>query len=198
MKRIVILCAAALLLIGTAIYAFGDIARPKPTPTPAPAERKVVLHTGLQIVPDSKSYEARLQISQKTLDLIRQSGGSTSSSLTMTQRLMQSSTRTVMAGMFMFLAVSFAGVWLARSSQRRGQKAIAAAVLAIGVLGAATVIVRANAGPPGIFYWRNLPKNLSKGETTRGGLDIEIVSGDDDSGVKLIVPMRKANEYGEE
>jgi hypothetical protein len=67
MKRIVILCAAALLLIGTAIYAFGDIARPRPTPTPAPAERKVVLHTGLQIVPDSKSYEARLQISQKTL-----------------------------------------------------------------------------------------------------------------------------------
>jgi hypothetical protein len=197
MKRTVVLCATVLLLIGSAVYVFGDIARPKTTPTPAPAERKVVLHTGLQIVPDAKSYEARLQISQKTLDLIRESGGTTSANQTMIQRLMQSSTRTIMAGMFMFLAVSFAGVWLARSSQRRGQKAIAAVVLAIGVLGAATVIVRANAGPPGIYYWRNLPKNLTKGEATRGGLDIEIVPGDD-SGIKLIVPMKKTNEYGEE
>ena len=195
MKRTVVLSAAALLLIASGVYAFGDIARPKETPTPAAS--KVVLHTGLQIVPDAKSYEARLQISQKTLDLIRQSGGSTSANQTISERLMQSSARTVMAGIFMFLAVSFAGVWLARSSQRRGQKAIAAIALAIGVLGAATVIVRANAGPPGIYYWRNLPKNLTKGEATRGGLDIEIVSGDD-SGVKLIVPMRKTNDYGEE
>lgn len=195
MKRIVVFCAAALLLIASVVYAFGDIARPKETPTPAAS--KVVLHTGLQIVPDSKSSEARLQISQTTLDLIRQSGGTTSANQSMTQRLMQSPTRTVMAGMFMFLAVSFAGVWLARSSQRRGRKAIAAAVLALGVLGVATVIVRANAGPPGIYYWRNLPKNLTKGEATRGGLDIEIVPGDD-SGVKLIVPMRKTNDYGEE
>jgi hypothetical protein len=193
MKRIMVLCAAALLLIGCGVYAFGDIARPKETPTPAP--RRVVLHTGLQIVPDAKSYEARLQISQRTLDLIRGSGGGTSANQTLTQRLMQSSTQTIMAGMFMFLAVSFAGVWLARSSQRRGQKA--AAVLAIGVLGGATMIVRANAGPPGIYYWRNLPKNLTKGETTRGGLDIEIVPGDD-SGIKLIVPMKKTTEYGEE
>ena len=197
MKRIIVLCAAALLLIASGVYAFGDIARPKdPKETPTPTAGKVVLHTGLQIVPDGKSYEARLQISQKTLDLIRQSGGSTSSNQTMTQRLMQSSTRTIMAGVFMFLAVSFAGVWLARSSQRRGQKAIAAVVLAAGVLGAATVIVRANAGPPGSYYWRNLPKNLTKGESTRGGLDIEIVPGDD-SGVKLIVPLTKTND-GEE
>src|SRR5882762_256458 len=168
MKRIVVLCTAALLLIASGVYAFGDIARPKETPTPAAS--KVVLHTGLQIVPDAKASEARLQISQKTLDLIREAGGRTSASQTITERLMQSSARTVMAGMFMFLAVSFAGVWLARSSQRRGQKAIAAVALAIGVLGAATVIVRANAGPPGIYYWRNLPQNLSKGESTRGGL----------------------------
>lgn len=195
MKRIILLCAAALLLIGTGVYAFGDIARPKETPTPAAG--KIVLHTGLQIVPDAKSYEARLQISQKTLDLIRGSGGNTSANQTMTQRLMQSSTRTVMAGMFMFLAVSFAGVWLARSSHRRGQKAIAAVVLAIGVLGAATVIVRANAGPPGSYLWRNLPQNLSNGQGTSGGVNIEIVQGDD-SGIKLIVPLKKTNTSGEE
>jgi hypothetical protein len=196
MKRTVVLCAAALLLIASAVYAFGDIARPKATPTPTPASGKVVFHTGLQIVPDSKSYEARLQISQATMQRIREATANTSANTSMTQRIMQSSTRTVMAGIFMFLAISFAGIWLARSSQRRSQKAIAAVVLVVGMLGAATVIVRANAGPPGYFYWQNLPQNLTKGQPTRGGLDIEIVPGDD--GIKLIVPMKSTPKPGEE
>jgi hypothetical protein len=109
---------------------------------------------------------------------------------------MQSSTRTVMVGMFMFLAVSFAGVWLARSSQRRSQKAVAAVLLVVGMLGAATVIVRANAGPPGYYYWQKLPENLNKGQATRGGVNIEIVPGDD--GIKLIVPIKKTITLGEE
>ncbi|HEY5073905.1 MAG TPA: hypothetical protein VII34_04355 [Pyrinomonadaceae bacterium] len=194
MKRTVVLCAAALLLIASAVYTFGDIARPKATPTPTPG--KVVFHTGLQIVPDSKSYEARLQISQATLERIREATTNTSANTSMTQRIMQSSTRTVMAGIFMFLAISFAGVWLARSSQRRSQKGIAAVLLVVGMLGAATVIVRANAGPPGYYYWQNLPQNLTKGQPTRGGLDIEIVPGDD--GIKLIIPVKSTPKLGEE
>lgn len=194
MKRTVVLCAAALLLIATAVYSFGDIARPKTTPTPAAG--KVVFHTGLQIVPDSKIYEARLQISQETLNRIREATAPASANPSMTQRIMHSSTRTMMAGLFMFLAVSFAGVWLARSSQRRSRKTIAVAVLFAAVLGMATVIVRANAGPPGSFYWRNLPQNLTKGESTRGGLDIEIVPGDDR--ITLIVPLKNEKKPGEE
>jgi hypothetical protein len=194
MRRTVVLCAAALLLIASAVYSFGDIARPKTTPTPVAG--KVVFHTGLQVVPDSKAYEARLQISPETLQLIREGTANTSADSSMTQRLMQSPTRTVMAGMFMFLAISFAGVWLARSSQRRSQKATAAVVLVVGMLGAATVIVRANAGPPGYYYWQNLPQNLTKGQSTRGGLDIEIVPGAD--GIKLIVPMKVNQNKGEE
>jgi len=194
MRITVVLCAAALLLSASAVYTFGDIARPKTTPTPVAG--KVVFHTGLQIVPDAKSYEARLQISQETLQRIREATANTSANTSMTQRLMQSSTRTVMAGMFMFLAISFAGVWLARSSQRRSQKAIAAVLLVAGMLGAATVIVRANAGPPGYYYWQNLPQNLTKGQPTRGGLDIEIVPGDD--GIKLVVPMKNTKQPGEE
>jgi hypothetical protein len=192
MKRSVVLCAAALLLVGSAVCTFADIARPKPTPEAS----KSIFHTGLQIVPDSKSYEARLQISQETLQRIREATANTPANTSMTQRLMQSSTRTMMAGMFMFLAVSFAGVWLARSSQRRSQKAVAAVLLVVGMLGAATVIVRANAGPPGYYYWQKLPENLNKGQATRGGVNIEIVPGDD--GIKLIVPIKKTNAPGEE
>ena len=192
MKRTVYLCAAGLLLIASAVFTFGDIARPKPSPEAG----KVIFHTGLEIVPDPKVYEARLQISQATLQRIREATGNTSANQSVTQRIMTSGPRTIMAGLFMFLAISFAGVWLARSGQRRGQKIAVGLMLGIAVLGAATIIVRANAGPPGSYYWKKLPDNLTKGESTRGGLDIEIVPGDEQ--IKLIVPMKKENKPGEE
>jgi hypothetical protein len=192
MKRTVVLCAAGLLLIASAVFTFGDIARPKPSPEAG----KVIFHTGLEIVPDAKVYEARLQISQDTLQRIREATANTSANQSMTQRLMHSSTSTMMAGLFMFLAVSFAGVWLARSGQRRSQKIAAGLVLGIAVLGATAIIVRANAGPPGSYYWQKLPDNLTKGESTRGGLDIEIVPGDER--LKLIVPMKNTKKPGEE
>ena len=195
MKRTVVLCTTVLLLIGSAIYAFGDIARPKVTPTPK--EGKTVLYTSMTVKPDAKASEARLQISQGTLQSIAREAGNISSDQSMTQRLMHSSTRTIMAGLFMFLAVSFAGVWFARSSQRRNHKAIAAVILIAMVFGLATVIVRANAGPPGYIRWQGLPQNLKDGKTTGGGVDIQIVPGDD-STITLIVPLRKTQNPGEE
>ena len=70
MKRTLILSIAICALLASAIYAFGDIARPKPTPV----EGKTIFYTGLTVVPDSKSYEARLQISQETLKRIQAAG----------------------------------------------------------------------------------------------------------------------------
>lgn len=192
MKRTRVLCAAGLLLIASAVFAFGDIARPKPSPQAG----KVIFHTGLEIVPDAKVYEARLQISQETLQRLRDATANTSANESITQRLMHSSTRTMMAGLFMFLAVSFAGVWLARSGQRRSEKIVAGLVLGVAMLGAAAIIVRANAGPPGSFYWKNLPDNLTKGESTGGGLDIEIVPGDER--IRLLVPLKNTKKPGEE
>ena len=195
MKRTVVLCAAAFVLVAAAVYSFGDIARPKDTPTPR--EGKTVLFTSLTVKPDSKASEARLQISQSTLQSIVHEAGNLSSNESMTERLMHSSARTMMAGFFMFLAVSFAGVWFARSGQRRNHKTIAAALLIAMVFGSATVIVRANAGPPGYLRWQGLPQNLKAGKVTGGGVSIEIVPGDD-STISLIVPLRKVeNPSGE-
>ena len=70
MRRAVVLCAAAVMLAASAIYAFGDIARPKVTPTPG----KIVFHTGLTVATDPKAYEARLQISEESLKRIRVKG----------------------------------------------------------------------------------------------------------------------------
>lgn len=184
MKRTLILSAAICALLTSAIFAFGDIARPKPSP----AEPKVIFYSGLTVVSDPKAYEARLQISQDTLKRINEAAareGGTS----LSQNIMHSSTRTIMAGLFMFLAVSFAGVWLARSNQRRNHKAIIAALLVAVVLGIGTVIVRANAGPPGYIRWQNLPQSLKDGKETVGGVQIELVPGDDN--MKLIIPLRK-------
>lgn len=192
MKRTVVLCAATLLLIASAVYTFGDIARPKPTPV----EARTVFYTGLTVVSDSKAYEARLQISQETLKHIQEAAVNNGGTESITQRVIHSSTRTIMAGFFMFLAVSFAGVWFARSSQRRNQKAIAAVLLIAVVFGIATVIVRANAGPPGYIRWQNLPQALKDGKATTGGLNIEIVPGDEN--MKLIIPLRNNNRPGEE
>ena len=192
MKRTILICAAGLLLIASAVFTFGDIARPKPSPEAG----KVIFHTGLEIVPDAKVYEARLQISQATLQRIREAAANTSANPSVTQQIMASGPRTIMAGLFMFLAVSFAGVWLARSGQRRSQKIAAGLVLGMAVLGAAAIIVRANAGPPGSYYWKKLPDNLTKGESTRGGLDIEIVPGDEQ--IKLLVPIKNTKKPGEE
>lgn len=190
MKRTLILSGAICALLVSAIFAFGDIARPKPSPQ-AKEEAKTVLYTGLEVTTDAKAYEARLQISRDTLERIAKEAAGTPSSQSMTQNLMHSSTRTIMAGLFMFLAVSFAGVWLARSGQRRNVKVSAAVLVIAFMFGAATVMVRANAGPPGYIYWQSLPNNLTNGKSTSGGVSVEIVP--DNERIKLIIPMRKKN-----
>ena len=188
MKQFFTLCVLSLLL-ATAMPAYGDIARPKASPSPQ--EPRIVLHTSLTIVPDSKAYEARLQISQSSLQELRAALGNTPGNESMSARIAHSSTRTILAGLFMFLSLSFAGVWLARSVQTRSQKAIAVLLLGTAVISAAAIITQANAGPPGSYYWKKLPQNLTKGTPTSGGVDIEIVADSDDSrGLKLILPMR--------
>ena len=181
---------ALCLLLALAIPAYSDIAKPKEKPSPSPELPKIVLHTRLVVVPDNKAWEAKLQISQSSLQELRAALGN-GDALT-AQSITRSSTRTIMAGVFMFLSLSFAGVWLARSMQTRGQKAAAALLLGVAMIGATALIARANAGPPGSYYWKKLPQNLSKGAPTSGGLDIEIVADGDigSSGMQLVVPIK--------
>ena len=185
MKQLFTLCVLSLLL-SVATPAFGDIARPKPSPELP----KILLHTSLTVVPDSKAYEARLQISQSSLQELR-AALADSGNGSVAQTISRSSTRTILAGIFMFLSLSFAGVWLARSVQTRSQKALVALLFCTAVMSAAAVMTQANAGPPGSFYWKKLPQNLSKGAPTNGGIDIEVVADPSDgSGMKLIIPIR--------
>jgi len=185
MKRILISAGVMFALAASAVFAFGDLARPKPSPT---AEPKTVLYSGLTIVTDSKAYEAKLQISEASLKLISEGAAREGGNASLIQNITHSSRRTMMAGVFMFLAVSFAGVWFARSNQRRNTKAIGAVLIVAFIFGVGTVMVRANAGPPGYIRWQNLPQSLKDGKPTSGGVDVEIVPGDEN--IKLIIPLR--------
>jgi hypothetical protein len=179
------------LVLATALTAYADIARPKPSVSPA-SEPKRVMNTGLQIVPDSKVYQAHLQISQRALTELRDASNAGTASRSFTERIAHSSTSTIVAGLLMFMSVSFAGVWFVRSAgaRSRGQKAAAAVLISAGVLGAATIITRGNAGPPPGYVWRNLPKNLSGGQSTSGGVIVEIVP-DGGAAIKLIIPVKQ-------
>ena len=189
MKRTLIATAAIVAVLASALYAFADIARPKSTP-------KMLLYSGLTITTDPKASEARLIISADTLKNLQEAGARNDGGAALSQRITHSSSRTIMAGLFMFLAISFAGIWLARSNQRRNTKAIAAAILVGVIFGIGTIMVRANAGPPGYIRWQNLPQALKDGKETSGGVSIEVVPGHDN--LQLIIPMRKSSSSGEE
>ena len=183
------------LMVAAATPIYADIARPKPSP----AKPKVVLHTSMVVTTDSKAYDARLQISKESLNELRAAlgdlpanGSAATSGGSISQRLAGSSTRTLMAGMLMFLSLSLGGIWLARSVQTRSQKTVAGFLLCTAVIGAAAIITQANAGPPPSWQWRKLSNNLTQGRPTYASVNIEIV--EEGNGIKLIVPVTPTNK----
>jgi hypothetical protein len=191
MKSLLVAC---LLLLLFAFSVYADVPKPK---TPA----KTVLHTSLEIVPDATVYEAKLQISQSDFKNFRAALDGDPGNSPIVGGLAFSAPRTIIAGLLMFMAVSVAGVMIARSSSfGRTQKTVGAVLLVVIVLGAAAIITRGNAGPPPSWRWHNLPQALAEGKPTIGGLDVEIVPDNQMNGrtMKLIIPLKKAVTPGEE
>jgi hypothetical protein len=139
------------------------------------------------VVPDRGAWTARLQIPRSSLRQLRAAIDNASGEDASALAAASVSTRTIMAGLCMFLALSFGGIWLVRSGQNRNQKALAGIVITAALLGATAMIARGNAAPPPVWKWDKLPQNLSGGITTTGPVDIEIVSEGHD--IKLVVPM---------
>jgi ABC-type transport system involved in cytochrome c biogenesis permease subunit len=195
MKPLIAACCLVLLTVVSTQTVYADIAKP---PKPGDKPGKVVLRTGLEIVPDAKAYEARLQISESDFKSLRASLEGTPGNTSIAASIAQSSMRTIIAGLLMFLSISIAGVLFARSSFGRTQKTVAGLILVVAVLGAAAIITRGNAGPPDSYRWRNLPQALAEGKPTLGGVNIEIVP-DGNSGniMRLIIPLKKQNSPGE-
>lgn len=190
MKTLLFLACLLALSAFAAVAVSADVAKPKP-----PVQQsKVLLGRRLEIVPDQKTWQARLQISESDFKELRAAlSGETGSNTTIAANIAQSSTRTIVAGVLLFLSVSFAGVWLARrSSATRSRKAVAAAIVVFAVLGVAAIITRGNAGPPPSYLnWKDLPKNFSNGKTTAGQMLIEVVPDNPDSAsIRLLLPTK--------
>ena len=185
MKPTLLFCAAVVLLLASAVIVFGDLALPKASPSPVPSK---TIKTTLVVAPDLNTWTARLQIPRSSLRQLRASLDNVpgDDALGTTSR---NRTGTIMAGLCMFLAVSFGGVWLMRSGQSRNQKAVAAIAMAAALLGATAMITRGNAAPPPGWKWQRLPQNLNAGVATTGQVEVEIVPEGDS--IKLIIPMYK-------
>lgn len=202
MKFVTILCCVIATTFLSSLTIFADIARPKPSPVTEP---RVALRTTLTIEPDFKGYQARLQIRQSDLQQLRAALDSMPGDRSVASSITHGSTRTIVAGLLLFLSISFAGVWLARarstSGVGRGQKTAAAILLVVVTLGAAAIITRGNVAPPtGYYSWRNLSKSLAEGNSTTGSLDVEIIpdGAASVSSMKLTIPLRKQGRSADE
>lgn len=183
MRQLLVFCALCFVLVA-GVDTYADIARP----SPSPEQPKIILHTSMTIIPDQKAREARLQISQDSLNELKTALATTSADNSMTQRIANSSTRTVIAGLCLFLSLSIGGIWLMRSAQPRSQKTVAWSLFGVAVVGAAAMITQANAGPPPSYQWRNLSQNLNANKPTYASVDIEILP--EGYGMKLVVPVK--------
>ena len=192
MKSLIAACFVLLVSIQTVN---ADLPKPK---TPERVSR-IVLHTSLEIATDPKAYEAKLQITESELRSLRAGLDEAAGRAPAALNFYYSPTRTIIAGLLMFLSVSITGVLVARSLGRR-QKAVVAAIAVVVMLGAAAIITRGNAGPPGSYRWRGLPQALAEGKATSGGLDIEIIPDDARTGanMRLVIPLKKQSGPGEE
>ena len=186
------------LIVFFLILAGSGVAQADVVPPPSPAntsQTNPATRATLTIVPDSKVSEARLEISGDTLrQLTALANGSQSQSLGL--GLGSIPQQTVIAGLFLMLSVSFAGVWFARSRHRRNQKVSASLVLAALVLGAAAVAINANIAPPRVGNWRELPKALNEGRATTGSIEVKLAA--DGSGIRLVLPMKPSGTTEEE
>lgn len=175
---------ALCIALAASVNTYADIARPSPTPEPG----KVIFHTSMTVIPDKNARDARLQISQDSLNELKAALANTSADSSMRQRIANSPTRTVIAGLCLFLSLSIGGIWLMRSAQPRGHKTVALLLLGIAVVGAAAIITQANAGPPPSYQWRNLSQNLNSNKPTYASVNIEILP--EGYGIKLVVPVK--------
>jgi len=198
MKPLIVACCLVLFTLVLTQAANADLAKPKPPEKAA----KYVLHTSLEIVPDPKAYEAKLQITESDWKDFRAALDGAAGNTTIAASIAHSPMRTIVAGLLMFLSVSITGIFLARSSSfGRTQKVAGVLILVVAVIGAAAIITRGNAGPPGSYRWRNLPQALAEGKAIAGGLDIEIIPDDAipaSANMRLIIPLKKQNRPGEE
>lgn len=193
-----LLAVGALALTSASVRA--DVVPPPANPANQPVKKeaivappRTILRSNLTVVakPDYE-WAARLQIPQSKVKQLQEAlaGLPTTTKPEAASGTVQSSMPTVMAGLLMFLALSWGGVLLARSMARRERKPVTVAMVALALLGAAGMAAYANMAPPpsGIIRWAGLPTAIDEGRPTTGTVEIQIVP--EGNEIALIIPRR--------
>src|ERR1051325_11003563 len=113
--KVIQFAACIVLLVLSVVLVRADIAKPKTTP-----QENKSLYTSIEVIPDAKATDAKLQIRQSTLNDLRAALNGEPGNAALAATITRSSTRTIIAGLLMFLSVSFGGVWFVRAF-RTGQ-----------------------------------------------------------------------------
>ena len=200
MKRLALISCILALVASTFLVVNADVPKPKTSPKQASDH----IYSSLQIIPDPNEKEAVLQIRQSDVKALLAALDGAEANTTIAASITNSGPRTIIAGLLLCLSLSIGGIWLARSMRSqtgigRGQKAVAILLFAAATIGIAAIITRGNAGPPPSYRWKELPSALAAGKPHQGPIIIAIVPDSaSNEGVKLILPLKKQNNNGEE
>lgn len=138
--KILITLAALTLFAGSA---FADIPRPKVTPNKPAKTASIDTRLDIRIRRDAK--EAKLILSRAQLNQLRAELDAIDGGATDTASAGITGSQTIAGGLFLSLAMVFAGVWVVRSGRMPKPAAAAVVLFAVGSL---ATMVYANAGPP--------------------------------------------------
>ena len=192
MKRRFNYLALAALLLATAVNTFADVRVPDKDKNKSP---KVSPFTAqMMIDPNTKSSEARLLIPREVLQQMRAGLDGEDARGSALAFFNTGGAQTVVAGLFLSLALAFGGLWLVRS---RGQRRLGPAALCLAALalcGVAATSVYANAGPPPVA--RSLTSKIliqdAKWYGVYGQVKVEVV--DDNNQITLVLPRPKDDQ----
>lgn len=189
--KTLITIAALMLFAGSA---FADI--PRPSTTPKKPAKTTSIDTRLDIRLRRDAKEAKLILSKSQLNQLRaeldaiDGGESTAASTGIT------GIQTIAGGLFLSLAMVFAGVWFVRSGKVTKPAAAAVTVFAVGAL---ATMVYANAGPPAearSITGKMFAQGMHFYKFGGGAIKLEI--SDEYDNPTLIVPDPEEKKPGEE
>jgi len=189
-------CALVALFLAALMPARADVARPKDERN-KPANVTITM----RIEPNYKATEAKLLIPRSMWEEMRaQLDGNDAQAATASARFHSlGGAQTVMAGIFLSLALAFAGVWFVRSRKGPNKLTPAAMALALMILcGAGAGLAYANAGPPSVA--RSLTSNILVPGALPYGVygKVKVELTDEESQIVLVLPKGKDNNSNNE
>lgn len=178
----------SVLLLTFVTAALADIARPDRTPKPV--KKPAAVDSYLSIKLDRNAKEARLIIPRSQLKTLRAELDAIDNGTDSTPEPTAggiSKVQTIVSGLFISLAIVFAGIWFARSGKLSARATAAGA--GVFIFAGLAVIVYGNAGPPSEA--RSITGKMFSPAVhiyKFGGGKIKLEVSDLDDRIELIVP----------